>query len=54
MLVHKYYINRVSLSYDHVLKSATMLFFKISTNRYGIGLSNELLFITIGQRAAKL
>ena len=47
----KYYINRVSLSH---VKSTTMLFFKISVNRYGIGLSNELLFVIIGQGAAKL
>ena len=26
----------------------------LSTNRYGFGLSNKLLFIIIGQRAAKL
>ena len=36
------------------LKSAAMLFFKSSANRYGLGLSNELLFIIIGQGAAKL
>ena len=31
-----------------------MLFFKISVNRCGKGLSNELLFVIIGQGAAKL
>ena len=36
------------------LKSATMLFSKVGPNRYGIGLSNELLFIIIAQGAAKL
>ena len=36
------------------LKSATILYFKISANRYDLGLSNELLFIIIGQEAAKL
>ena len=37
------------------LKSANMLlFFKMSANRYGIGLSNELTFIIIAQGAAKL
>ena len=33
------------------LKSAAMLFFKISTNRYGKGLSNELIFIITAQGA---
>ena len=28
--------------------------FKISVNRYGIGLSNELLFVIIAQGATKL
>ena len=36
------------------LKSAAMLFFKQYPNRYCLGLSNELLFITIAQEAAKL
>ena len=36
------------------LKSATMLFFRLSINIYGLGPSNELLFIIIAQRAAKL
>ena len=31
-----------------------MLFFKYSANRYGLGLSNEPLFIIIAQGAAKL
>ena len=35
-------------------KNATKLFFKISVNRYDIGLSSELLFIVIGQEAAKM
>ena len=53
--VHKFFINRVCLSNDIVLLSATMLFFKLdTTNRYDIGLSNELLFVIIGQGAAKL
>ena len=30
-----------------------MLFFKYSVNRYGLGLSNELLFIIIAQGVAK-
>ena len=34
-------------------KSATILFFKISANRYYMGLSNELLFVIIAQGAAK-
>ena len=44
-----YYINRVTLSKDYYYAV-----FKISVNRYGIGLSNELLFIIIAQVAAKL
>ena len=36
------------------LKSATILYFKMSADRYDLGLSNELLFIIIGQGAAKL
>ena len=41
--LHKYYIvNRVSLSQDY------------SANRYVLGLLNELLFIIVGQGAAKL
>ena len=36
------------------VKSGTMLFFKLSANRYGFGLSNEPLFIIIAQGAAKL
>ena len=40
--------------YELRLRSATMLFFKLSAKRYGIGLSNELVFIKIAQEAAKL
>ena len=54
MAVHKYYINRICLSYDYELKSATMLLLKISVSRYGIGLSNEPLFVIIAQGAAKV
>ena len=36
------------------LKSAGMLIFKYCAKRYGLGLSNELLFIIIAQGAAKL
>ena len=36
------------------LKSAAMLFYKLSTNRYCLGLSNELLFVIVTQEAAKL
>ena len=35
------------------LKIANMLCFKIDANRYGIGLSNEILFIIIAQGAVK-
>ena len=31
------------------LKSAALLFFKLSANRYGLGHSNELFFIAIGE-----
>ena len=34
--------------------TATTLFFKLNANRYGFGLSNEQLFITIAQGVAKL
>ena len=36
------------------LKSATMLFFRLSAHRYGLGLSNELIFIIIAQEAVKV
>ena len=36
------------------LKRAAMLFFNLRVNRYGLRLSNELLFIIIAQGAAKL
>ena len=36
------------------VKSGTMLFFKLSGNRYGLGLSNEPLFIIMAQEVAKL
>ena len=36
------------------LKSAGILFFKYCAKRYGLGLSKELLFITIAQGASKL
>ena len=55
MVVHKYYINRVSLSQDCMyLKSAAMLFLKLNINRYDLGLSNEILFFIMAQGAAKL
>ena len=34
------------------LKRLGMLFFKLGANRYGLGLSNDLLFIIIAQEAA--
>ena len=36
------------------LKSAARLFFKLSANIHGLGLSNELLFIIKAQEAAKM
>ena len=36
------------------VKRPIMLFFVISVNEYGMGLSNELLCIIIAQEAAKL
>ena len=36
------------------VKDAAMLFFKYSVNRYGLGLSSELLFIIVAQGATKL
>ena len=36
------------------VESAAMLIFKLSVNEYGLGLSYELLFIILAQRAAKL
>ena len=54
MLVYKYYINRVSLSQDHIPSKCFYAVFQWSTKRYDIGLSNEPLFIVIGQVAAKL
>ena len=53
MLVHMYYINRVSLSQDYTSKCFYTVF-QYRVNRYDLGLPNELLFIIIGQEAAKL
>ena len=36
------------------VKSGNMLFFKLSANRYALGLSKQPLFIIIAQRVAKL
>ena len=36
------------------VKSAVIVSFKLSANRYGLGFSNELLFIIIAQVAVKL
>ena len=44
----------VILSQITYLESAAMLFFKLSANIYDLGLSNEQLFISVGQGAAKL
>jgi len=33
------------------LKSAALVLFKVSANRYDLGLSNELLFIILAQEA---
>ena len=46
-----YRVFQANISY---FKSAAMLFYKLSANRYGLGLSNELLFIIIDQGTAKL
>ena len=35
-------------------QNAALMFFQLNKNRYGIGLSNEQLFIIIAQGAAKL
>ena len=52
------YISTIEIGYVWAmimyLKNFIMLFLKINTNKYGIGLSNVLLFINIGQGAAKL
>ena len=36
------------------LKSTTMPLFKLRSNRYDLGLSNDLLFIIIAQEGARL
>ena len=44
-------------TFQHILKdvkNAAMLFLRLIVNRYGLGLSYELLFIIIAQKAAKL
>ena len=53
-VVHKYYINRVSLSQDYISSKCFYAVFKLSANRYDLGLTNEPLLIIIGQGAAKL
>ena len=50
----KYYINRVCLNYDCVSQKFYYEIFRFSANRYGLGLSNKLPFIIIGQGAAKV
>ena len=45
---------RLVLAKIKYLKSAAMLFFKLNTNSYGIGLSNKQIFITLDQGAAKV
>ena len=53
-LVHKYFINRVSLTQDHIPSKCFDAVFKYSANRYDLGLSNEPIFIIIDQGVAKL
>ena len=53
-LVHKYYINRVSLSQDYIPSKFFYDVFKYSANRFDLGLSNEPIFIIIDQGVAKL
>ena len=48
MYISTYYINRLNLD------STVILFFKLSAKRYGLGLSNELLFIVLAEEAVKL
>ena len=50
-LWYKMKVLRMKITY---LKSTAFLFFKLSTYRYDLGLSNELLIIIIAQGAAKL
>ena len=49
-----YYINRVSLSHNYILVKCYNAVFQKNVDRYDLGLSNEPLFIIIGQGAAKL
>ena len=42
------------MSQDNKLKSAAMPFLKSSANRYGLGLSNEILFSIMRQGTTKL
>ena len=49
-----YYINRVSSSQDFIPLKCFYAVFQQIANRYDLGLSNEPLFIIIGQGAAKL
>ena len=53
-LVHKYYINRVSLTQDYIPLKCFYDVFKYSANRFDLGLLNEPIFIIIDQGAAKL
>ena len=41
-------------SCTHPIEYGTILFFKLSANRYDLGLLNEPLFIIIAQGATKL
>ena len=54
VLVHKYYINRVSLSQNYIYSKCYYTAFHESANRYDLGLSNEPLFIIMGQGDAIL
>ena len=54
-LLAKYYIDKFTVwNKIRYLKDAAMLSFKYSLKRYDLGLSNELLLITIAQETAKL
>ena len=53
-LVHKCYIHRVSLSQVYIPSKCFYAVFQYCASRHDLGLSNESLFIIIGQGAAKL
>ena len=53
-LLNKYYWNEVNLNRDRICKSAARLLDRDCINKGGLDLSKEVLWVSVGQRAAEL